>query len=294
MARHTLREEFRRFDSRAARVILVEAGERVLAAFPPDLSARAAEQLGRLGVEVRTGAMVTAIDEVGVSLDPGAPLDAGVSREAGGSREARMSLDATRIDSRTVLWAAGVAASPLARDLNAPLDRAGRVLVEPDLSVAAHPEIFVIGDLASVRQGEQQVPGVAQAAKQMGDTAARNVLRRIRGEATQPFRYRDYATLATIGRNAAVAVVGRWKLWGRPAWLFWVFLHLLFLIGFRNRLVVMLDWAWAYATFERYARIAVSMPGPPPAGPALVAASAPRDASPPDRAPAGADQNRSS
>jgi len=234
IARHTLREEFRRFDSRAARVILLEGGDRVLPGFPRDLSEKARAQLQRLGVEVRTNALAKHIDEHGVDL--------------GGER----------IDARTVLWAAGVAASPLAQALGVSLDRAGRVRVEPDLSVPGRPEIFVIGDLAAVTDGDRQVPGVAQAAKQMGHRAAKNILRRARGEPTRPFRYRDYATLATIGRDSAVAVVGRLKLSGLVAWLFWVFLHIFFLIGFRNRIVVMFDWGWAYVTFQRYARIAMT------------------------------------
>jgi NADH dehydrogenase len=231
IARHTLREEFRNFDSHRARVILVEAGDRVLSAFPPDLSRKARVQLERLGVEVRVNTTVTGIDAHGVSFG------------------------AERIAAATVLWAAGVAAAPLAQSLNVPLDRSGRVLVNDDLSIPGHPDVFVAGDLASVRAGDRQVPGVAQAAKQMGQAAARNVLCRLRGTPTAAFAYRDYATLATIGRESAVAVFGRVKLSGAVAWLAWLFLHVFFLIGFRNRLMVLTDWAWAYVTFHRNARI---------------------------------------
>jgi NADH dehydrogenase len=156
-----------------------------------------------------------------------------------------------RIEAKTVLWAAGVASSPLGAALGAPVDRAGRVLVEPDLSVPGHPEIFVVGDLAAV----QGVPGIAPAAKQMGRHAARNIVLLLKKLSTRPFRYRDYGQLATIGRNAAVAELGRVKLSGYPAWLVWLLAHVYFLINFRNRLVVLLDWAWAYWTFERYARV---------------------------------------
>jgi NADH dehydrogenase len=235
IARHTLSGEFRHIDSRTARVLLVEGSDRVLPTYPADLSEKARAQLERLGVEVRTGVRVTKI-------------------ESGRVWAGEKSLEAG-----TILWAAGVAASPLGRDLAAgagvALDRAGRVPVAPDLSLAGHPEIAVVGDLATLVVDGEAVPGVAPAAKQMGRLAGENIVRRLRGEATRPFRYVDYGALATIGRNSAVAVVRGVKLWGYPAWLFWVFVHILFLIGFRNRLVVMIDWAWAYWTFQRYARI---------------------------------------
>lgn len=227
IARQTLRGEFRRFDPRNARVVLVEATDRVLPPYPPELSEKARLQLERLGVTVWLGKRVTGIDAEGVTLG------------------------AERIDARTVLWAAGVASSPLGRSLAAPLDRAGRVRVEPDLSVPGHPEIFVAGDLAAV----PGVPGIAPAAKQMGTHAARNVLARIAGRPTAAFRYRDYGQLATIGRKSAVADFGRVKLWGFPAWFVWLWAHIYFLINFRNRLVVMIDWAWSYWTFQRYSRI---------------------------------------
>jgi NADH dehydrogenase len=231
IARQTLRGEFRRFDSRDARVILLEGTERVLPTYPADLSQRARSQLEHLGVDVRTGALVTGVDAEGVMLGQ------------------------TRIPARTMIWAAGVAASSLGASLGVPLDRAGRVIVAPDLSIPGYPEVFVIGDLASVRSEGKPVPGVSPAAKQMGRCAARNILLRISGQPSVPFRYRDYGSLATIGRKAAVAMFGRLKLWGYPAWLTWLFAHIYFLIGFRNRIVVMIDWAWAYWTFQRYARI---------------------------------------
>lgn len=243
IARQTLRDEFRRFDSRDARVILVEATDRVLPSYPADLSAKARAQLERLGVEVRTGVRVTGVDAEGVALGE------------------------ARIPARTVIWAAGVAASPLGCSLGVPLDRAGRVIVAPDLSIPGHPEVFVIGDLASVESGGTPVPGVSPAAKQMGRWAARNILRRINGQPSLPFRYRDYGSLATIGRKAAVANFGRLKLWGYPAWLTWLFAHIYFLIGFRNRLVVMIDWAWAYWSFQRYARIIMGDERARPTGP---------------------------
>ena len=231
IARHTLRGEFRRVDPRKARVLLLEAGSRVLASFPESLSEKARAQLQKLGVEVRTGVPVAAIDDEGVQLGD------------------------TRIASRTVLWAAGVAASPLARDLGVPLDRAGRVLVEPDLSVPGHPSIFVAGDLASVQCDGKPVPGVAPAAKQMGRHVARSILARLRGAAPSPFRYRDFGNLATIGRMAAVVDLHGLKFSGLLAWWFWLAAHVFFLIGFRNRLVVLIDWAQAYWSYQRSARI---------------------------------------
>jgi NADH dehydrogenase len=162
-------------------------------------------------------------------------------------------MGAERLSAKTVVWAAGVAASPLGASLGAPLDRAGRVRVAPDLSVPGHPEIFVAGDLAAV----DGVPGIAPAAKQMGTHAAKNIVLSLRKQQTRPFRYRDYGQLATIGRNAAVAIMGKVKLSGFPAWLVWLVAHIYFLINFRNRLIVMIDWAWAYFTYQRYARIMI-------------------------------------
>jgi NADH dehydrogenase len=231
IARHTLAQEFRHIDSRRAEVHLVELSDRVLSGFPTKLSAKARAQLEHIGVTVHTGALATDIDAQGVTLK-----------------------DGSRLSSRTVLWAAGVEASPLGRMLDAPVDRAGRVSVLPDLSLQEHPEIYVVGDLASTTSGKP-VPGVGAAAKQMGKNAARNILSRMQGRATSPFVYRDYGMLATIGRNAAVGTVGGVQISGRVAWLFWLCVHLFYLIGFRNRFIVLLDWAWAYVTFERSARV---------------------------------------
>jgi len=227
IARHTLKGEFRRIDPHSARVVLVEGGNRILSAYPPDLSTKAQLQLERLGVTTWVGRMVTGVDAEGVALGT------------------------ERITAKTMIWAAGVAASPLARSLGVPLDRAGRVKVEPDLSLSGHPEVFVIGDLAAI----EGVPGIAPAAKQMGRHAAKNIRLRIEKKQTLAFRYRDYGQLATIGRNSAVAVIGKAKLSGYFAWLMWLLAHIYFLINFRNRIAVMLDWAWSYWTYDRYARI---------------------------------------
>ncbi|WP_460890913.1 NAD(P)/FAD-dependent oxidoreductase, partial [Ramlibacter alkalitolerans] len=259
IASRTLPGEFRHIDPSRARILLVEGSPRLLQAMPERLGASAQRQLEKLGVEVRVGARVTAIDAHGLQVQP--PGDAAPYRIASGC----------------ILWAAGVAASPLGRQIAeataATVDRAGRVQVEPDLSIAGHPEISVIGDLAAARSyvagtEPQPVPGVSPAAKQMGRTAARNILLRAGGRPAQPFRYRDWGSLATIGRNSAV--VDLWTPWrriefsGRPAWLFWLFAHIYFLIGFRNRIIVMLDWAWAYWTSQRSARvIAATEPGSP-------------------------------
>lgn len=237
IARHTLQGEFRRFDSRSARVVLLEGGERVLPVFPPELSKKAREQLDRLGVEVRTGARVT-----DVTVD---------------SVEYQKDGNMLRLEARTLMWAAGVAASPLARTLNAELDRAGRVKITPDLTLPDHPEVSVIGDMAALTVDGKAVPGVSPAAKQMGICAARNILARLQGKPAQAFRYIDYGSLATIGRKSAVALLGRTQLSGMPAWLVWLFAHIYFLIGFRNRIIVMIDWAWAYFSFQRYARVVI-------------------------------------
>ncbi|MFC5592395.1 NAD(P)/FAD-dependent oxidoreductase [Lysobacter niastensis] len=231
IARHTLKREFRRIDPSQARVRLIEAGPRVLASFPESLSEKARRQLEKLGVEVATGTPVSAIDARGYTLGD------------------------TFVPARTVLWAAGVAASPLGALLDAQRDRAGRVLVEPDLSVAGHPEIFVAGDLASVQQNGKPVPGVAPAAKQMGSHVARAIRSRIAGRAPPAFRYRDFGNLATIGRMAAVVDLHGFKLSGLLAWWFWLAAHVFFLIGFRNRLIVLINWAWAYWSYQRHARI---------------------------------------
>lgn len=252
IARHTLAGEFRRIDPRSAQVLLVEGGPRVLQAMPESLSAKAQIQLEKLGVEVRLNAKVTAIDASGLEVDGvGGPY---------------------RIDSGCIIWAAGVAASPLGRLLGAATgvecDRAGRIKVEPDLSVAGHHEISVVGDLAaamsySPSKPPKPVPGVSPGAKQMGRAAAANVLHRIAGEPTVPFRYRDYGNLATIGRNSAVVdletPLGSLRFSGRLAWLFWLFAHAYFLIGFRNRVVVLMDWASAYWSLKRHARVVADL-----------------------------------
>ena len=233
IARHTLKGEFRRFDPRNARVVLVEATDRVLPPYAPDLSEKARRQLERLGVTVWLGRRVTDIDQRGVQL--------------GGDR----------LEANTVIWCAGVAATPIGATLGVPLDRAGRVIVEADLSVPGHPEVQGVGDLALLASHQPPVPGVAPAAKQMGRHAARNILRALADKPPIPFRYRDYGQLATIGRSAAVAMFGRVHIWGWLAWVTWLSAHIYFLIGFRNRLVVLIDWAWAYWTFERSARIVI-------------------------------------
>ncbi len=236
IARDTLRDEFRHIDTRHARIMLIEGGPRVLPTFSEAGSRAAQRQLERLGVEVMCAHRVIGIDADGLDLSDadGRPL---------------------RIDAGTVLWAAGVRANPLGATLGVPLDRGGRVIVEPDLSLPGHPEVFVIGDLAALPQHQPPVPGVAPAAKQMGRCAAGNIRASIEGRARRNFRYVDYGSLATIGRNAAVAERGSLRLAGWPAWAFWLFVHIFFLIGFRNRFVVMIDWAWSYLTFERFARI---------------------------------------
>jgi NADH dehydrogenase len=231
IARHTLAPEFRRSNPRQAQVLLIEAGERVLTGLPPELSVKASAQLLRLGVTVRTGQAVT-----------------GIGRDF-------VELGEERIATNTILWAAGVSASPLGAMLGAPLDRAGRVKVQPDLSLPGHPEVLVVGDLASVATDGRPVPGIAPAAKQMGAHAARCIAASLAGRARAAFRYRDYGTLATIGRRAAVVDIHGHQLSGTFAWCFWLAAHIFFLIGFRNRLVVLIDWAWAYFSYERSARI---------------------------------------
>lgn len=244
-ARVALRPDFRRFDAGTAHVVLVEGGARLLPAFPERVSATAQRDLERLGVEVRTGKPVTEVSADGVTM---------------GSEH---------IAARTVFWAAGNVASPLGRALGAPLDRAGRVLVADDLSVPGHKEIFIAGDLAAVRwDADRWVPGVAPAAMQMGRLAGSNVARLLGGVATRPFRYLNKGEMATIGRNKAVAVFGqRFAITGRPAWFFWLFVHIMYLVGFRNRLSVLLQWAYAYFTFQRGVRLVTPRdPARPTAG----------------------------
>ena len=263
IARHTLPGEFRHIDPASAKIILLEGGPRVLQAMPETLSQRALEQLTALGVEVRLSARVTAIDDSGLSVQS----TSANNKDVEGSY---------RLDSKCMVWAAGVAASPLGRQLaqavGAETDRAGRVRVLPDLTLPGHPEISVIGDLAAAQShapGKEPspVPGVSPAAKQMGQATAANILRRLSGQTGQPFRYRDYGNLATIGRNSAVvdltSPLGALRFSGYFAWLFWLFAHVYFLIGFRNRLVVLMDWAWAYWSFHRYARVVTGIVSPP-------------------------------
>jgi NADH:ubiquinone reductase (H+-translocating) len=232
IARHVLAKDFRRIDPRTARVVLLEAGPRILPAYAPELSEKAAARLRRMGCEVKVGTAVTAVDQGGVV--------------AGGQR----------IRSRCVLWAAGVSPSPIASSLGVPLDRVGRVKVEQDLSIPGAPEVFVVGDLAAVEDEQgRPIPGLAQPAMQGGRHAARQILRTLRGEARERFRYHDKGTLATIGRNAAVAQIGRLRTEGFFAWLLWLLVHIVMLIGFRNRFLVLLQWAWTYVRYERGARL---------------------------------------
>jgi NADH dehydrogenase len=233
IARHTMRGDFRAIDTTSAQVLLIEAGPRVLATFPPSLSASAERQLVHLGVAVRTGAKVTDVTSAGLQLDGG-----------------------EQIEAATVLWAAGVAAVPLATTLGVPVDRAGRIAVEPDLRLAGHTNVYVAGDLAAVSDRDGRlVPGVAPAAMQAGQSVAANIQRQLRGEPTHAFHYRNKGNLATIGRASGVADFGLVRLAGLPAWLMWLVVHIWFLIGFDNRLLVFAQWAWSYLTFQRGARL---------------------------------------
>jgi len=232
IARHAMNHEFRKIDPKQTRILLIEGGPRVLAAYSEDLSDKAEAQLRRLGVEVRTSHVVTRIE-------PGAVW---VGDE--------------RIAAPVVLWAAGVAASPLGRKLGVPVDRAGRVLVQPDLSVPGHREVFVLGDLAALAdENGKMLPGVAPVAIQQGDWVAETIGRDLEHQPRRSFHYHDKGSLAAIGRAAAVAQFGKFELSGYFAWLAWLFVHILFLIGFRNRLIVMIQWAWSYLTYERGARL---------------------------------------
>jgi NADH dehydrogenase len=237
IARFSLSRDFRHIDTRDARVILVEASDRALAAFPSSLSRYAIDDLQRLGVDVRLGKPVTAIAPGLVTIG-----DESVAAE-------------------TVIWAAGVRASPLGRTLGAALDRAGRVLVSPDLTVPGYPDIFVVGDMALLNgQDGKPLPGVAQVAMQEGTWAAGNIERAIAGKPLLPFRYRDLGNMATIGRNAAIADIRGLRLTGFIAWLAWALVHIMNLIGFRNRILVALQWLWGYLTFQRGARLITGSP----------------------------------
>jgi NADH dehydrogenase len=246
ISRQSLARDFRHFDPSSARIILIEAGPFVLSAFPDSLRDAARADLVRLGVDVRTGAAVTRVSE------------------------GRVEVGADVIPAETIIWAAGVAASPLGATLGAPIDRAGRVLVEPDLTVPGSRNVFVIGDLASLAGADgKPLPGVAQVAIQMGKHAASNVMRGVEGQPYRPFVYKDLGNMATIGRASAVADLGWLRLKGYIGWLAWLFVHILNLIGFRNRLVVLVQWAWSYFSYQRAIRLITgplpdSEPGLPP------------------------------
>jgi NADH dehydrogenase len=231
IARQTLRDEYRSIDTSHARIVLVEAS-RLLATFPESLQEAARRSLKRLGIEIKEGVAVTDIDAHGVMIGN------------------------ERLDAGTIVWAAGVAASPLVKTLGVPLDRAGRVLVEPDLSIPGHPEVFVVGDVAAfLHQGGKLLPGVAQTAMQAAAHAAKNIIRRERGEPTLPFVYRNLGNMAIVGRGSAVADLPWARFSGVLGWLSWLFLHIVMLIGFRNRIVVLIEWAVAFLTFQRGARL---------------------------------------
>jgi NADH dehydrogenase len=231
IARQSLRKDFRNIRPESARILLLEGGPDVLGTFPEKLRKRAVVSLTRLGVEVLINSVVTTVDAEGVMVG------------------------ADRISAQTVLWAAGVAASPVAQSLGVPLDRAGRVQAEATLAVLGHSEIFVAGDICALQQDGRPLPGVAQVAMQEGTHAARNVIHMVRGEPLEGFRYHDYGNMAVIGRGSAVADVGPLKMSGLLAWLMWVFLHIFWLVGFRNRFAVMSEWAWAYMTLQRRVRL---------------------------------------
>src|SRR5438067_11412043 len=232
ISRHTLARDFRHINPSEARVILLEGDPRLLAAFPPDLSESARKQLTDLGVEVRTSTRATNLTEAGVRVGD------------------------EFIPCRVKIWAAGNNASFVGRTLGTPIDRVGRIIVNDDLTIPRHPEVQVIGDLASFsHQPGEPLPGISPVAMQQGRHAARNILRMIRGEKPKQFRYFDKGSMATIGRNKAVADLKFFHLSGRPAWLAWLFVHIIFLVGFRNRLLVLFQWAWAYLTFDKGARL---------------------------------------
>ncbi len=236
IAGRTLARDFRRFDPSTTRVILIESSPRVLARFPEELSAKARRELERLGIEVRTGAPVTDLGPDFVEIGDDV------------------------IATRTVIWAAGVKASPLTSHLGVPLDRAGRIWVEEDLSVPDRPEVFALGDLIAKTQDGQPLPGVAQLAVQSGRHAAQNVLASVRGQPRRPFRYVDKGSMATIGRHKAVAKLGRFMFSGLAAWWLWLVVHVLSLVGFRSRLSVLIEWAFSYFTWQRRSRIILEVP----------------------------------
>jgi len=228
ISRQVLANEFRSIDPKRTRVVLLEGGPRVLPAYPEDLSHSAEEQLRHLGVEVQTSALVTQVARGSVHIGE------------------------SKLPATVILWAAGVAASPLGKKLGAPVDRAGRVLVNPDLSIPGHPEVFVVGDLAALKdENGKWLPGVAPVAMQEGKATAHNIGNELRGEPRENFHYRNKGSLATIGRAAAVADFGKIHVSGFLAWLSWLFIHIFFLVGFRSRLIVLIQWAWSYLTYER-------------------------------------------
>lgn len=249
LARHTLRGDYREIDTRESRVLLIEGQDRVLPAYTPDLSDKALHALERLGVEVWTKAMVQEVEHDSLTVQRGDEL--------------------VRLPCRNTLWTAGVAASPLGQAIaertGAPLDRGGRVIVEEDLSVPGYPHVFVIGDLAQFQHGglQQPLPGVAPVAMQQGQYAARVIAERLKGQRVDPFKYRHRGDMATIGRGAAVAAVGGWKFSGYIAWLLWLFVHLMYLVEFQNRLLVLAQWAYSYVTRGRAARL-ITGPSPFP------------------------------
>ena len=244
IARQTLSQEFRSIHTSEARVLLIEAGPTILAPFPESLRDAARASLVRLGVDVREKTPVTRIEE------------------------GRVWLGDEMVEAGTILWTAGVTASPLGASLGVPRDRAGRVLVEPDLSVPGHPEAFVIGDMAGLADDKgKQYPGVSQVAMQQAAHAARMIGRSMARKPRRPFRYKDLGNMATIGRNAAIADLGWLRLAGFPAWLLWLFIHIFWLIGFRNRVTVLIQWAGAYLTYQRSVRLITgtdTAPGPTP------------------------------
>jgi NADH dehydrogenase len=235
IARKALYPDFRNIDTRRTRVLLLEGGPRILPSFPEDLSENAHKALTDIGVEVRTSSIVTGIDANAVYIGE------------------------ERIPTKTVFWAAGNAASPLGKALGVPLDRVGRVLVNPDLSIPGHPEVFVVGDLAFMKRADgRPVPGVSPAAIQEGKHAARNIRRIIGHRSTEPFRYFNKGDLAVIGRSRAIADFGRVHVTGRPAWFLWLFVHIMYLVGFRNRISVFIEWAYSFFTYQRGVRLITS------------------------------------
>lgn len=231
LARYVLSRDFRRIDPQSAEILLLEGGPRILSSFDPSLSEKAVRHLNDLGVGVRTGASVTEIDDRGVSLGD------------------------EKIPAATVIWAAGVRATSLTAKLGLPADRSGRLIVERDLSLPGFPSAFAVGDMTSFEQDGKQLPGVSPVAMQMGRTAALNILSDLKGRPRENFHYVDKGSMATIGRKAAIAEIGKLRLSGFPAWMAWLLVHIWFLIGFRNRFAVMFNWAWSYFTYQRGARL---------------------------------------